>query len=228
MTQDPVLIEVYSDVICPWCYVGKRRLERVLQHLAGLVPTTVHWRPFQLNPGMPLDGMDRTAYLEAKFGSREAYRRLEEQVMAAEEEIPFAFDRITVTPNTLLAHRLIWYAGAQGRQDAMVETLFRLYFVEGRDIGRAETLSEAAGQVGLAASEVKEFLGGSEGVDEVCRAEAVGRRLGIRAVPCFVFNGTSMLTGAQPADVLRTAIAAAGKQGAGAVSRRASRICGAS
>jgi predicted DsbA family dithiol-disulfide isomerase len=228
VTQDPVLIEVYSDVICPWCYVGKRRLERVLQHLAGLVPTTVQWRPFQLNPGMPLDGMDRTAYLEAKFGSREAYRRLEEQVMAAEEEIPFAFDRITVTPNTLLAHRLIWYAGAQGRQDAMVETLFRLYFVEGRDIGRAETLSEAAGQVGLAASEVKEFLGGSEGVDEVCRAEAVGRRLGIRAVPCFVFNGTSMLTGAQPADVLRTAIAAAGKQGAGAVSRRASRICGAS
>ncbi|MCP9464175.1 MAG: DsbA family oxidoreductase [Nitrospira sp.] len=228
MTQDEVLIEVYSDVICPWCYVGKRRLERVLQHLAGLMPTTVQWRPFQLNPGMPLDGMDRTAYLEAKFGSREAYRRLEEQVMAAEEEIPFAFDRITVTPNTLLAHRLIWYAGAQGRQDAMVETLFRLYFVEGRDIGRAETLSEAAGQVGLAASEVKEFLGGSEGVDEVCRAEAVGRRLGIRAVPCFVFNGTSMLTGAQPADVLRTAIAAAGQTRSGGRVERASRICGAS
>ncbi len=219
MTQDSVLIEVYSDVICPWCYVGKRRLERALQHLDGVIATKVAWRPFQLNPGMPLEGMDRTAYLEAKFGSREVYRRLEEQVRTAEEHLEFAFDRITVTPNTLAAHRLIWYAGTQGRQDAMVETLFRFYFVEGRDIGRAETLSEAAGQVGLARHEVEVFLGGNQGLDEVRRAEAAGRGLGIRAVPSFVINGELALVGARPADVLRTTIAAAGKQGVGAVSR---------
>lgn len=221
MTQEKILIEVYSDVICPWCYVGKRRLERALRHLGGAIATKVAWRPFQLNPGMPLEGMDRTAYLEAKFGSREVYRRLEEQVRTAEEHLEFAFDRITVTPNTLAAHRLIWYAGTQGRQDAMVETLFRFYFVEGRDIGRAETLSEAAGQVGLARHEVEVFLGGNQGLDEVRRAEAVGRRLGIRAVPCFVINGESIMAGAQPVEVLTDAIAAAGKQGAAVVSRQA-------
>jgi predicted DsbA family dithiol-disulfide isomerase len=215
VTQHPVLIEVYSDVICPWCYVGKRRLERALHHLQGEMVTKVVWRPFQLNPGMPTEGMDRTAYLEAKFGSREVYRRLEEQVRTAEEQLGFAFDKITVTPNTLPAHRLIWYAGARGQQDAMVETLFRFYFVEGRHIGRRETLVEAAGRAGLDRNDVETFLTGDGGVDEVKREETVGRRLGVRAVPCFVFNGTSMLSGAQPADVLRIAIAAADKQGAG-------------
>ncbi len=228
MTQDPVLIEVYSDVICPWCYVGKHRLERALHHLQSEMATKVVWRPFQLNPGMPQEGMDRTAYLEAKFGSREAYRRLEEQVRAAEDGLAFAFDRITVTPNTLSAHRLIWYADRFGTQGAVVEELFRCYFVEGRHVGRRETLVEAAGRAGLDRNDVETFLTGDGGVDEVRREEAVGRRLGVRAVPCFVFNGASMLTGAQPVDVLRTAIAAADKQGAGGVSRQARRACGAS
>ncbi|MCP9448378.1 MAG: DsbA family oxidoreductase [Nitrospira sp.] len=215
MTQDPVLIEVYSDVICPWCYVGKRRLEQALQHLDSAMATKVVWRPFQLNPGMPQEGMDRTAYLEAKFGSRGAYRRLEEEVRAAEGGLAWAFDEITVTPNTLAAHRLIWYADRFGLQDAVVEELFRCYFVEGRHIGRRETLVEAAGRAGLDRNDAETFLAGDGGVDEVRREEAISRGLGIRAVPCFVFNGASMLTGAQPADVLRAAIAAAGEQGSG-------------
>ncbi|MCP9441184.1 MAG: DsbA family oxidoreductase [Nitrospira sp.] len=211
---NPVLIEVYSDVICPWCYVGKRRLERTLDQLTGTVVTRVQWRPFQLNPWMPLEGMDRIAYLEAKFGSRDTYRRLQEEVQAAEKDIPFAFEKITVTPNTLAAHRLIGYAETYGKQDAMVETLFHFYFVEGRDIGRDETLIEAAGQVGLDPHEAEAFLKSNEGLDDVTRAEAAGRSLGIRAVPCFVVNRESILVGAQPMETLGDAIVGASQRGA--------------
>lgn len=213
MMGNSVLVEVYADVICPWCYVGKRRLDRAFDQLAGTVVVKVEWRPFQLNPWMPLEGMDRSAYLQAKFGSHETYRCLEEQVQAAEETIQFAFEKMTVTPNTVAAHRLIGYAGLSGKQDAMVETLFRLYFGEGRDIGRAETLTEAAGQVGLARHEVEIFLRSNEGLDEVVRAEATGRNLGIYSVPCFVVNRELILVGAQPMDVLRNAIETASRHG---------------
>jgi len=138
-------IDVYSDVVCPWCYVGKRRLERALSQLPT-VPTQVIWRPFQLNPTMRAEGMDRTAYLEAKFGSLDAFRRLEEQVTAAgiSERIPFAFEKIIKTPNTFLANRLIWYAAQQGRQDAVVDALFRGYFEQGADIGLPSVLTSLA------------------------------------------------------------------------------------
>ena len=110
-------IDIYSDIVCPWCYVGKRRLERALTSVGG--DRRVTWRPFQLNPTMPLDGMDRTAYLKAKFGSLEHFGRMEEQLLAAgqEEKIPFAFDKIQRTANTFAAHRLAWYAAQHGRQD---------------------------------------------------------------------------------------------------------------
>ncbi len=107
-------IDIYSDIVCPWCYVGKRRLERALTSVGGAVHVT--WRPFQLNPTMPIGGMDRTTYLKAKFGSLEALGRMEEQLLAAgaEEGIPFAFEKIQRTPNTFAAHRLVWYAAQQG------------------------------------------------------------------------------------------------------------------
>ncbi len=121
MTDSGLHIDVYSDVVCPWCYVGKRRLERALSQVGGDITTT--WRPFQLNPTMPKDGIDRTAYLEAKFGSLDAFRQLEEHVLAAgsAERIPFAFEKIARTPNTFLAHRLIWFAEREGCQDAVVD-----------------------------------------------------------------------------------------------------------
>jgi len=130
-----IRIDVYSDVICPWCYVGKRRLERALQQVSETVKTRVVWRPFQLNPTMPKNGLDRRQYLETKFGGPEAARAIYDQVAAAgaAEHIPFAFDRIARTPNTFAAHRLIWLAGHQGKQDEMVEVLFHHYFVEGGD-----------------------------------------------------------------------------------------------
>ena len=193
-------IDVYSDVICPWCFVGKRRLEWAIAQWDRAVPVKISWRPFQLNPTMPQQGMDRRQYLEAKFGGPGAAQAIYNQVAkaGAEEGIPFAFERIARTPNTFAAHRLIWMAGRHGKQDAIVETLFRDYFLEGRDIGNLETLSRAAAQAGLERTVIEPFLAGDEGMEAVKAEEAAGHRLGIRAVPYFVINGTHALSGAQP------------------------------
>ena len=129
MRDHAIEIDIYSDVVCPWCYVGKRRLERALAQLDG-APIRMTWRPFQLNPTMPKEGMERISYLEAKFGSLDTFRRLEEHLLTAgaAEQIPFAFDKIVRAPNTFSAHRLIWYAERQGCQDVLVESLFKGYF----------------------------------------------------------------------------------------------------
>jgi predicted DsbA family dithiol-disulfide isomerase len=214
MTDRGLTIEIYSDVVCPWCYVGKRRLERALAQLNGAAQARITWRPFQLNPTMPLDGMDRATYLKAKFGSLEAFDRMEEQLLAAgtDEQIPFAFEKIQRTPNTLAAHRLVWYAAQQGKQDEVVEALFRGYFLEGRDIGDAKTLVHAAAEAGLDRTETEEFLTSEKGVVEVKGEEAVGRRLGISGVPYFVFNGTVSISGAQPSNIFVSAIRQAEKE----------------
>lgn len=198
-------IDIYSDVICPWCYVGKRRLERALARLRGVVPARITWRPFQLNPAMPNEGMDRKAYLEAKFGSLDAFRQMEEHLLAAgaAEQISFAFNSIAVTPNTLHAHRLIWHAAQQGCQDEVVDRLFKGYFEEGADIGSLPTLARLAEQAGLKA---ESFLRTDEGIAQVKTEEAKGRRLGIRAVPYFVLNRECGISGAQQPDVLAAAI----------------------
>ena len=205
-------IDIYSDIVCPWCYVGKRRLERALTAVGGDIHVT--WRPFQLNPTMPLDGMDRSAYLKAKFGSLEAFGQMKEQLLAAgeEEQIPFAFEKIQRTPNTFSAHRLVWHAAQQGKQDEVVEALFRAYFLEGKNIGDPKTLAHVAVEAGLDRTETEEFLASDKGVTEVKMEEAVGRRLGISGVPYFVINGTVAISGAQPSDIFVSAIGQAGKQ----------------
>ncbi|MBI3808022.1 MAG: DsbA family oxidoreductase [Nitrospirae bacterium] len=204
-------IDIYSDIVCPWCYVGKRRLERALTAVGGDLHVT--WRPFQLNPTMPLDGMDRSAYLKAKFGSLEAFGRMEEQLLAAgkDERIPFAFEKIQRTPNTFAAHRLVWYAAQQGKQGEVVETLFRTYFLEGKNIGDLKILTHVAGEAGLDQVEADTFLASDQGVVEVKGEEAVGRRLGISGVPYFVFNGHISIYGAQPPDIFVSAIRQAEK-----------------
>ncbi len=201
-------IDIYSDIVCPWCFVGKRRLERALNEFKDVMTVKVTWRPFQLNPTMPSDGMDRTAYLKAKFGSLEAFGRMEEQLLAAgaDEQIPFAFEKIQRTPNTFVAHRLVWYAEQLGRQDSAVESLFRGYFTEGADIGSMSVLGPLAGRAGLDVAAVESFLHSEDGTAEVKAEEAVGRRLGIRAVPYFVLNGSSAISGAQPPDIFISAI----------------------
>jgi predicted DsbA family dithiol-disulfide isomerase len=199
MNERVLRVDVYSDVICPWCYVGKRRLERALKAWDG-VPVNIRWRPFQLNPTMPQQGMDRRQYLDAKFGGSAAAQAIYDQVSraGAEEGIHFAFERIARTPNTFAAHRLIWLAGHHDKQDEMVEMLFRRYFVEGGDIGSIETLSLVAAQAGLDQAATETFLTGDEGVGEVKAEEAAGHRVGIRGVPYFVVNGAYVLSGAQP------------------------------
>lgn len=204
-------IDIYSDIVCPWCYVGKRRLERALTSVGSDVH--VVWRPFQLNPMMPSDGMDRTTYLKAKFGSLEAFGRMEEQLLAAgtEEQIPFALEKIQLTPNTFAAHRLVWHAAQQGKQDEVVEALFRSYFVEGENIGDLKTLAHAAAEAGLDRTGIEKFLASEKGVVEVKAEEAVGRRLGIRGVPYFVLNGRVAISGAQPPNVFVSAFQQAEK-----------------
>jgi predicted DsbA family dithiol-disulfide isomerase len=212
MTDRGLTVEVYSDIVCPWCFVGKRWLERALTTVGGEVH--VMWRPFQLNPTMSSDGMDRATYLKAKFGSLENFGRMEEQLLAAgvEERIPFAFEKIQRTPNTFVAHRLVWYAAQQGKQDAMVEALFRGYFLEGKNIGEVTTLTHVAAEAGLGRTETEEFLASDKGVVEVKAEEAVGRRLGISGVPYFVFNGTVSISGAQHPDIFVSAIQQAEKE----------------
>ena len=204
-------IDIYSDIVCPWCYVGKRRLERALTSVSG--DLHVSWRPFQLNPTMPLEGMDRTAYLKAKFGSLEDFGRMEEQLLAAglEEQILFAFEKIQRTPNTFVAHRLVWYAAQQGVQDEVVEVLFRGYFLEGKNIGDLNTLAHIAAEAGLDRTEAEEFLASEEGVVEVKEEETVGRRLGIRGVPYFVLNGRVAISGAQSPNIFVSAFQQAEK-----------------
>ena len=205
MNERALTVEVYSDAICPWCYVGKRRLERALQHVGDTVKTYVAWRPFQLNPTMPKDGMDRTAYLEAKFGSLDTFNEMEQRLLEAgqTEQIAFAFQKINRTPNTFLAHRLIWYAGQQDCQDAIVHQLFKGYFEEGLDIGSTAVLVELGDRVGLQAAP---FLASNDGVAEVKAEESVGHKLGIRGVPYFIVNGTSTISGAQPVETFVSAI----------------------
>jgi predicted DsbA family dithiol-disulfide isomerase len=201
-------IEIYSDVVCPWCFIGKRRLEQALETAGYAQEAHIAWRPFQLNPTMPKEGMDRRVYLDAKFGGAEARRAIEERVAKAGEAdgIEFAFDRIARTPNTFDAHRLIWFAEQQGCQDQVVEALFHSYFTKGREIGNLDSLAEIASDCGLNREEVEQFLASDRAVQEVRAEEATGHRLGIRGVPYFVLNGSISISGAQPPEIFVSAL----------------------
>ena len=192
-------IDVISDVICPWCYIGKRRLEEAMA-LARRPDVRVRWHPFQLNPQMPREGMSRRAYRTAKFGSWERSLALDAKVGEAGrgEGITFAFEKQQRTPNTLDAHRLIWLADREGVQDALVEALFRAYFTEGRDVGDRQTLLDLAAQVGLDRGLAGGVLDGRDGVKEIRLEEERARQVGVQGVPFFIINGEVPISGAQP------------------------------
>jgi predicted DsbA family dithiol-disulfide isomerase len=193
-----MLIEIVSDVICPWCYIGKRRLERALAGRPEL-SYRILWRAFQLNPEMPARGIERHTYLTTKFGGEAQASRLYDMIAKTgrSEGIAFRFDRIERTPSSLSAHRLSRFAARTGRQDAVVDALFRGYFEEGRDIGRIEVLAEIARESGLDASAAHDFLGSEEERDAVLAEDRSARRLGINGVPCFIIDGKYALSGAQ-------------------------------
>lgn len=194
-----MLIDIVSDTICPWCYIGKKRFERAVAE-SGRTDIMVAWRPFQLNPDMPADGMTREAYLKLKFGggdrSRQIYRAIAEN--GAEEGIDFQFDRIQRTPNTVNSHRLIHWSGPKGFQDEIVDSLFRAYFEEGRDIGSVGTLIECAVRAGVEEKDARDFLESDEIRQEVVAADVYARRMGISGVPCFIVNRKYAVSGAQP------------------------------
>ena len=194
-----LIVDVYSDAICPWCFIGKRRLQRALAALDGRHKVEVTWRPFQLNPDMPREGMDRKVYRSAKFGSWERSLALDAKVeeVGKAEGIPFAHHRIRRTPNTFDAHRLVWLARQEGLQDAVIETLFHSYFIEGVDVGDREDLVAVASVAGLNAERVERFLGGDGGAEAVREEETNARRIGVSGVPFFVIGGKYAVSGAQ-------------------------------
>lgn len=193
-------VDVISDVICPWCYIGKRRLEKAVAALDGTVK--VRWLPFQLNPTMPKEGISRREYRTKKFGSWERSQELDARVVAVGEAegIHFAFDRNERTPNTLDTHRLIWLADKEGVQDAVVEALFRAYFTDGRDISNRQTLIEVVVESGLVPVQAESMLESDDGLEAIKEAEALARRFRVDGVPFFIINGKFTLSGAQQSD----------------------------
>lgn len=196
-------LDIFSDVICPWCYIGKRRLERALK-LRPMPALEIRWRAFQLNPGMPKEGMERQAYVEAKFGSEVRARQIYDTIrrVGSSENIPFDFENIKRTPNTVDAHRLIRLAYDSKLQEPVTEALFQAYFLEGRDIGDKAVLTEIGTAQGLAADELETFFDGIEHKAEVEAECTTASRIGINGVPCFVLNGKYGLSGAQEPEAL--------------------------
>jgi len=201
-----ITVDVISDVICPWCYIGKRRLEAAIRAMPEHA-VRVRWHPYQLNPTMPAEGMDRRAYRTRKFGSWERSLELDAQmtVAANAEGLPFALEKIARTPNTFAAHRVLWLADQVGVQDGVMEELFKAYFVDGKNIGERAVLLDAAEAGGLNRERVETMLHGDEGVDEVKVEEAKARKRGVEGVPFFIVNDTVTVSGAQPTGVFLAA-----------------------
>ncbi len=192
-------LEIWSDPICPWCLIGKTRLDRALESRPDH-PFDIRWRPFQLNPDMPAEGMKRDEYMSLKFGDADGVLNAYRPVVEAAENSGLTLDlpAITRTPNTLNAHRLIHWAGLEGRQTAIVSTLFRAYFQQGRDIGDAATLLELAEGCGMDRAMTARLLNSDADAQLVRDADRDARARGIQGVPCFILNGEYAITGAQP------------------------------
>ncbi|MGX1196432.1 DsbA family oxidoreductase [Parvibaculum sp. MBR-TMA-1.3b-4.2] len=195
-------LDVVSDVVCPWCYIGKKRLDTALE-MRGQDGITLLHRPFQLDASIPAEGVDRKAYMEKKFGPDRA-RNLGNTIREAGEAagITFNFDRIERSPNTLDCHRLIRWAGTAGVQGRMVDTLFRRYFVDGEDVGRHDVLVDAADEVGMDTAIVGDLLSRDADKELVRREDALAREMGIQGVPTFVINSQWIMVGAQEPETL--------------------------
>ena len=198
------------DTVCPWCYIGKRRMEQALA-LRPHVDIDLVWRPFLLNREIPADGIDRTAYLIRKFGSEARVRRVYGAIAQAGEsvDIDFAFDRIDRTPNSVDSHRLIRYALLNGANPRIVETLFFEYFIEGLDIGRQDVLQEIGARDGLDGAAIGAYLNSEEDIDFVYDENRRAHRMGVNGVPAFVFNKKMVISGAQEPQILARMIDAA-------------------
>ncbi|MCX7565398.1 DsbA family oxidoreductase [Sulfitobacter sp. F26169L] len=199
---DPIKLDIMSDPICPWCYIGKAYLDRALAAHPDH-PFLIEWHPFQLNPDMPAQGMDRRTYLETKFGGKEAAVQAYAPVVenAQKAGLNINFEGMQRTPNTLNAHRLIHWAGIEGRQTAAVSALFKAYFVDARDIGDAEVLTDIADGIELDASVIARLLESDADVQDIRDRDAHSREMGISSVPTFIVAGRHAVPGAQPPEL---------------------------
>lgn len=203
-----IRLDIFSDPVCPWCYIGKANLDRALARHPDH-PFRVEWHPFQLNPDMPRQGMDRAAYLEAKFGGRDraqsAYAQVE--AAAARAGITLEVAKVPFASNTLDAHRLIHWAGIEGKQNAMVDALFRAYWQEARNIGDPDTLAAIAGEVGMDAAAIARLLASDADRDDIAARDADARHKGVTAVPTFLIAQQYVVSGAQPPELWGQVIA---------------------
>jgi predicted DsbA family dithiol-disulfide isomerase len=206
-------IDVVSDVVCPWCFIGKRRLEHALE-LVPDIPVDITWRPYFLNPWIPRDGIDRQTYLETKFGSVERYAVIAERVVAAAalEGLLYASDAISRQPNTLDCHRLILWSRSATDPANMKQRLMELYFSEGADLSDPNTLIQAAVDCGMDGDLVRRLLASDADVDRIENEANSAREAGIDGVPCFIFGGSTIVTGAQSPEYLASAIERTAKQ----------------
>jgi len=209
MTGETLTIDVVSDVVCPWCYLGEKRLEAALAEETK--PVSVRWRPYQLDPTIPEGGVDRAEYMAKKFGRDGRLKTIHDKLvrLGAEVGVAFAFDRIKRSPNTLDAHRLIRWAASAGVQAEAVDRLFRAYFTQGRDIGNRAVLIEIASECRLDADIVEKLLAEGADAESVRREVAEAQAIGVTGVPFFIFAGRLAVPGAQDASLLARAMAEA-------------------
>ena len=196
-----IKLDIFSDTICPWCYIGKKRLDRAIKKF-NTEEFMITWRPFQLNPNMQADGMDRTEYLVSKFGSEDAAKTIYDNIFeeGEKEEIHFQFDDIKITPNSFNSHRLLALAYQKKIQDRMIEDIFQSYFIRGEDIGDPTVLLDIAIKHNIDEDEFKNYLMNKENIEPLANEEIQARKMGINSVPTFIVNQQIVINGAQSID----------------------------
>jgi predicted DsbA family dithiol-disulfide isomerase len=209
MTKKKIKIEIVSDVVCPWCYIGKRRLERAIHTLNETYDFEITYLPFELNPSIPESGVNQKQYLTNKFGGEERYRQITGHVsaMAAEEGLSFNFDKQLVSPNTRKAHRIIQYAKMEGKQASVKEAFMSAYFEKGIDLSKSDNLLTIAEEAGLSKENVKAVLQQPDGDELIQKMERELQQLGVSGVPFYIINDKYGISGAQPAEVFMQAFA---------------------
>jgi predicted DsbA family dithiol-disulfide isomerase len=214
MNKPKIKIDIVSDVVCPWCYIGKRRIEKAMNQLANQFEFEVSYLPFELNPQTPKKGFNQKEYLAKKFGSEEKYNQITRHVssIAAEEGLKFDFEKQKVSPNTRDAHRIIWYAKQEGKQLAVKEALMKAYFEEGVDLTKEENLISIAEKAGLDSKEIYSLLNSDQLLADVTVAEQLNYQRGISGVPYYIINNQYGISGAQATEVFMQALTQIGSQ----------------